>query len=70
MLCAISMLVFQQKVMFMKEFFGILQNCPLFSGVDAAEAQAMLGCLNARKVEADKDTYRCGIVGCRAGGAH
>ena len=57
MLCAISMLVFQQKVMFMKEFFGILQNCPLFSGVDAADAQAMLGCLNARKVEADKDTY-------------
>ena len=41
----------------MKEFFGILQNCPLFSGVDAAEAQAMLGCLNARKVETDKDTY-------------
>lgn len=57
MLCAISMLVFQQKVMFMKEFFGILQNCPLFSGVDAAETEAMLGCLNARKVEADKDTY-------------
>ena len=51
------MLVFQQKVMFMKEIFGILQNCPLFSGVDAAETEAMLGCLNARKVEADKDSY-------------
>ena len=47
----------REKVMFMKEFFGILQNCPLFSGVESAELEAMLGCLNARKVAADKDTY-------------
>ena len=57
MLNIISMLDFQQKVMFMKEYFEILQHCPLFSGVESAELEAMLGCLNARKVAADKDTY-------------
>lgn len=57
MLNIISMLDFQQKVMFMKEYFEILQRCPLFSGVESAELEAMLGCLNARKVAADKDTY-------------
>lgn len=41
----------------MKEFFGILQKCPLFSGVEPAELEAMLGCLNARKVTANKDHY-------------
>lgn len=57
MLNIISMLDFQQKVMFMKEYFEILQRCPLFSGVESAELEAMLGCLNARKVATDKDTY-------------
>ena len=41
----------------MKDFFEILHNCPLFSGVQPADLEAMLGCLNARKVTTDKDTY-------------
>ena len=41
----------------MKEYFAILQSCPLFSGVQTHDLEAMLGCLNARKVEVKKDGY-------------
>lgn len=32
----------------MKEFFPILEKCPLFDGVDSNDLSAMLACLNAR----------------------
>lgn len=32
----------------MKEFFSILERCPLFDGVDSNDLSAMLACLNAR----------------------
>ncbi|MBQ4578391.1 MAG: Crp/Fnr family transcriptional regulator [Clostridia bacterium] len=39
----------------MKENYGILQTCALFHGVQQAELEAMLACLNARKVTAEKE---------------
>ncbi len=39
----------------MKEFYGILQNCALFRGVQETELEAMLACLDARKVTAQKE---------------
>ena len=39
----------------MKESYGILQSCSLFAGVEIRELEAMLHCLNARKLEYDKD---------------
>jgi len=41
----------------MKEFFRILQESPLFSGVQPEELEAMLDCLNARKVAAEKEQF-------------
>ncbi len=39
----------------MKEYFGILKECPLFFGVEESQLQAMLQCLGARKITADKE---------------
>lgn len=50
-----SMLFFQQKEPLVKDFFGILQQCPLFSGIELQELEAMLGCLDARSVMLDKE---------------
>lgn len=33
----------------MKKYFPILQSCPLFAGIDAADLAGMLSCLNARQ---------------------
>ena len=41
----------------MKEFYAVLQNCPLFAGVQPEELEAMLGCLNARKLETGKEQF-------------
>jgi len=41
----------------MKDFLSILQKCPLFAGVQPEELEAMLGCLNARKLEIDKEQF-------------
>lgn len=38
----------------MKEFFSILRQCPLFDGIQPENLIAMLGCLGARKVSAEK----------------
>lgn len=39
----------------MKEFYGILQKCALFRGVQERELEGMLSCLDARKVTAQKE---------------
>ena len=39
----------------MKEYFGILKTCPLFSGVEEDELQAMLQCLGARELVFDRE---------------
>lgn len=39
----------------MKEFLAVLQDCSLFRGVDPADLEAMLGCLNGRSVKIDKE---------------
>lgn len=39
----------------MKEYFGILKTCPLFSGVEEDELQAMLQCLGARELTFDRE---------------
>ena len=39
----------------MKEFYGILQACALFRGVQEGELEGMLTCLGARKVAAQKE---------------
>ena len=41
----------------MKEYFGILQQCSLFSGVEGEELEAMLQCLGARKLTVDKEQF-------------
>ncbi|MBR5537966.1 MAG: Crp/Fnr family transcriptional regulator [Clostridia bacterium] len=41
----------------MKETYGILQSCALFSGVEEQELQAMLQCLGARTIRVEKEGY-------------
>ena len=48
------MLKFQQKVMIMEKYFGILQRCPLFAGVADDELAAALDNLGARVVSCGK----------------
>ncbi len=38
----------------MEKFFPILNQCPLFDGIAPEEMQAMLGCLGAKKITAQK----------------
>lgn len=38
----------------MKNFYDILQKCPLFAGVQAEELTGLLGCLGGRKLDVSK----------------
>ena len=48
------MLKFQQKVIFMKEYFDVLRKSPLFIGVADEHIMKMLSCLGAVKETFDK----------------
>lgn len=48
------MLNFQQKGEKMKNFFDILQKCPLFSGIKAENLASMLSCLDAKIIKFKK----------------
>ncbi|MBQ6851843.1 MAG: Crp/Fnr family transcriptional regulator [Oscillospiraceae bacterium] len=39
----------------MKEFYGVLEQCPLFDGIRMEELTGLLGCLGGRKLTASKD---------------
>ena len=39
----------------MKDYFAILQSCPLFAGISPEELESMLACLGARRVDAGKE---------------
>lgn len=39
----------------MKDYFAILQSCPLFAGISPEELESMLACLGARRVGAGKE---------------
>ena len=41
----------------MKEYLNIIKSCGLFAGIEASEAEAMLGCLGARKLQWGKGEY-------------
>ena len=48
------MLKFQQKEKILKEYFGILRKCSLFSDIEDQHLIAMLSCLGAKRVSFDK----------------
>lgn len=41
----------------MKKYLGVLKKCILFSGIDDENIIAMLACLNARVIDADKGEF-------------
>lgn len=49
-----SMLNFQQNGENMKKYSKILQSCPLFAGIAAADLETMLSCLDAKVISFDK----------------
>ena len=48
---------FQRIMKSMKEYLDVIKACGLFAGVEAGEAEAMLGCLGARKLQRRKGEY-------------
>ena len=41
----------------MKEWIPLLQTCPLFDGINSTDLSAMLGCLGARPMNAEKGQF-------------
>lgn len=41
----------------MKKYLDILKKCPLFTGIDETELQALLGCLSATKKHYEKNSF-------------
>lgn len=48
------MLNFQQKEIFLKNFFQIIRKCPLFDGINDDDMMTMLSCLGAKVASFDK----------------
>ena len=48
------MLNFQQKGISMKDFYPVLEHCPLFDGIPMEDLNGMLGCLGSRKLSVAK----------------
>lgn len=42
---------------FMKKFFPILEKSPLFAGVDKSQIEVMLGCMDGKTVQYEKNAY-------------
>lgn len=41
----------------MKKFFPILEKSPLFAGVDKSQIEVMLGCMDGKTVQYEKNAY-------------
>jgi len=48
------MLNFQQKEDFMKKYHKIMEQCPLFAGINMEDLSAMLGCIGGKTVSVGK----------------